>query len=129
MDDPMFETGWLRTQNYDVLEPILNEALKGRTTREWMEEFEQARIPCGPVNSIDRVANDPQIAARDMIIDVAHPEAGSFKVVNTPFKFSRTSCEVELASPDLGQHTEEVLTRLLGMTHEEVSMLRSKGLI
>jgi len=129
MDDPRFETGWLRTQNYDVLEPILNEALRTRTTQEWIEELEQVHIPCGPVNSIDQVANDPQIAARDMIIDVVHPAAGSFKVVNTPFKFSRTSSKVELASPDLGQHTEEVLTGLLGMTHEEVSTLRSMRLI
>ena len=103
IDDPRFKDGWSRTQNYKALEPILAEAMKTRTTREWVEELEQAGIPCGPVNTIEQVASDPQIAARDMIINVRHPEAGEFKVVNTPFKFSRTPCTVERASPGSGR--------------------------
>jgi formyl-CoA transferase len=86
-------------------------------------------IPCGPVNSIEQVANDPNTAARNMVIDVSHPEAGTFKVINTPFKFSRTQYEVEKASPDLGEHTHDVLRRLLGMTPEEISALEDIGAI
>jgi len=129
IDDPRFKDGWLRTQNYGTLEPILTDAMKTRTTREWVEELEQAGIPCGPVNTIEQVASDPQIAARDMIIDVQHPEAGRFRVVNTPFKFSRTPYKVERASPDLGEHTQDVLSQLLGMTHEEISRLEGLGVI
>ena len=129
IDDPRFKDGWLRTQNYEALEPILTDAMKARTTREWVEELEQAGIPCGPVNTIEQVASDPQIAARDMIIDVQHPEAGRFRVVNTPFKFSRTPYRVEQASPDLGEHTQDVLSQLLGMTHEEISRLEDSGVI
>jgi len=129
IDDPRFEDGWSRTQNYEVLEPILTDAMKTRTTREWVEELEQAGIPCGPVNTIEQAASDPQIVARDMIIDVQHPEAGKFRVVNTPFKFSRTSYKVEQASPDLGQHTQDVLSQLLGMTREEIGTLKDSGVI
>ncbi len=129
IDDPRFKDGWLRTQNYKVLEPILTDAMKTRTTREWVEELEQAGIPCGPVNNIEQAAGDPQIAARDMIIDVQHPEAGKFRVVNTPFKFSRTPYKAEKASPDLGEHTRDVLSRLLGMTREEISGLEDSGVI
>jgi len=129
MDDPQFKNGWLRTQNYKALEPILTEAMKTKTTVEWVEELEQAGIPCGPVNTIDQVASDPQIAARDMIVNVHHPKAGRFKVVNTPFKFSRTPCTVERASPDLGEHTQDVLSRLLEMTDEEISTLKGLGVI
>ncbi len=129
IDDPRFKDGWLRTQNYEALEPILTDAMKTRTTREWLEELEQAGIPCGPVNNIEQAAGDPQIAARDMIIDVQHPEAGKFRVVNTPFKFSRTPCKVEKASPDLGEHTREVLNQLLGMTREEINGLQDSGVI
>jgi CoA:oxalate CoA-transferase len=129
IDDPRFTDGWLRTQNYEALKPILTDAIKNRTTQEWIEEFEQAGIPCGPVNTIDQVAADPQIAARDMIIDVQHPEAGAFKVVNTPFKFSRTPCTVEKASPELGEHTQEIMIQLLGMTGEEISTLEGLGVI
>lgn len=129
IDDPRFGTGWLRTQNYEALEPILTDAMKGRTTQEWVDELEPKGIPCGPVNTIDQVASDPQIVARDMIVNVGHPEAGTFKVVNNPFKFSRTPCTVERASPDLGEHTQEVLSQLLGMANEEISQLKGLGVI
>jgi len=129
IDDERFINGWLRIQNYDALEPILTEAMKAKTNQEWIEELEQLGIPCGSVNTIDQVASDPQIAARDMIIDVRHPEAGTFKVVNNPFKFSRTPCRVELASPDLGEHTHDVLGQLLGMTHDEINELERVGVI
>ena len=129
MDDPRFETGELRTRNYEILEPIMNEAIKARTTKEWVEAFEEVEIPCGPLNSIDQVANDPHTAARNMIIDVHHPEAGDFKVVNSPFKFSRTPCKAERAAPDLGEHTEEILSHLLEITKEQIDGLRGSGVI
>ena len=129
IDDERFQTGWLRTQNYEVLEPILNEAMKARTTQEWLEELEQAEIPCGPVNTIDKVAADPQIQAREMIVDVHHPTAGSFKVANTPFKFSRTPTKLERASPDLGEHTKEVLGEFLEITEQELLELENNGVI
>ncbi len=129
MDDPRFETGWLRTQNYDILEPIMNEAMKARTTAEWVEAFEEVEIPCGPVNSIEQVASDPNTKERDMIIDVHHPESGDFKVVNSPLKFSRTPCQVERAAPELGEDTEEVLSRLLGMSGEDLAGLKEAGII
>ena len=129
IDDPRFKDGWLRTQNYKILEPILTEAMKTKTTQEWVAELEQVGIPCGPVNNIEQAANDPQIAARDMIIEVEHPEAGKFRVVNTPFKFSRTSYKVGKASPDLGQHNREVLSQLLGMTDEDIDKLEESGVL
>jgi len=129
IDDPRFRNGWLRTQNYEALKPILTEAMKAKTTREWVEELERVGIPCGPVNTIDQVASDPQILAREMIIDVQHPDAGKFKVVNTPFKFSRTPYRAERASPDLGEHTEDILGQLLGMTHKEISELEGLSVI
>lgn len=129
MDDPRYETGELRTRNYDILAPIMNEALQTKTTREWIEAFEEVEIPCGPINSIDQVANDPNTAERGMIINVHHPESGDFKVVSTPLKFSRTPCQVEQASPELSAHTQEILSRLLGMTAEEIGGLRGSGVI
>ncbi len=129
IDDERFQTGWLRTQNYEVLEPILTEAMKAKTTQEWLEELEQAGIPCGPVNTIDKVAADPQIQAREMIVGVHHPQAGSFKVTNTPIKLSRTPAKLERASPDLGEHTKEVLGELLGITEQYLLELEKNGVI
>ena len=129
IDDPRFADGWERTQHYKELEPILTEAMKRKTTQEWVVELEQAGIPCGPVNNIAQAAANPQVNARDMIIEVEHPEAGKFKVVNTPFKFSRTPNRAVKASPELGEHTRDVLTRLLGMNREEIDRLREAGVI
>ena len=124
MDDPRFETGWLRTQNYKVLEPILNEAMKMKTTQKWVEELEQLGIPCGPVNRIDQVANDKQVKARGMFLDIEHPQAGTLKVVNTPFKFSRTPCKADRPAPDLGQDNQAILTGLLGMSQAEIDRMK-----
>ena len=99
------------------------------TTREWIEELEQVGIPCGPVNTIEQAANDLHIQARDMFIDIEHPQAGNFKVVNTPFKFSRTPHKVVKAAPELGEHTQDVLTQLLEMTQEEIGRLQESGII
>jgi crotonobetainyl-CoA:carnitine CoA-transferase CaiB-like acyl-CoA transferase len=129
IDDKRFETGWLRSQNNAVLEPILNEALKKRTTEEWLKEFEAVSIACGPLNTIDKVAADPQVKERQMIVKVHHPNAGDFQVVNTPVKLSRTPCSVEKASPDLGEHTHEILQELLSMTEPEIEDLRRKGIV
>jgi CoA:oxalate CoA-transferase len=127
IDDPRFQTGWSRTQNYDALEPVINEALKTRTTAEWIKEFEQMGIPCGPVNRVDQVVNDPQIKARNMIIDLEHPQYGKFKVVNTPFKFSRTPSQAQGFAPDLGENTREVLQELLGLSEKEVETMKKEG--
>lgn len=129
IDDKRFETNWTRTQNYDVLEPLMNEALKNRTTAEWLVDFEAAQIACGPVNTIDMVAKDPQATIREMFIDVYHPKAGDFKLVNTPIKYSRTPCIIDKACPDLGEHTEEILTSILKKSQSEIVSLREEGII
>ena len=103
--------------------------MKTKATQEWVEELEQAGIPCGPLNTIDQVASDPQVAARNMFIDVRHPTAGAFKVVNSPFKFSRTQYQEEQASPELGEHTEEVLGHMAGIKGDKINRLRDSGII
>jgi CoA:oxalate CoA-transferase len=129
IDDPRFRNGWQRTENYKVIEPILNAALKEKTTSEWLGKLEEVGIPCGPVNNIAQVAADPQINNREMIIDVNHEKAGKFKVVNTPFKFSRTPYRVQRASPELGENTEEVLASILNMTPENITRLKAAQVI
>jgi CoA:oxalate CoA-transferase len=129
IDDPRFETGELRTKNYTSLEPILNPAMKTRTTREWLEEFEKVEIPCSPVNTIDKVAADPQILAREMIVEIFQPRVGRVKVINTPVKLSRTACRVDGVCPELGEHTEEVLTGLLGISKKDLEKLRQQQVI
>lgn len=129
IDDPRFLTGGLRTQHYEELEPILAEAMKTRTTQEWLEALGGVGIPCGPINTIPQVAADPQIRHREMIVEVPHPRLGWTKVTNSPIKLSRTPCSVERPEPEIGQHTEEVLCEILGMQAEEIRELREAQVI
>ena len=129
IDHPDYATGWLRTQRYETLEPGLNEALKTKTAKEWLQAFSDLGIACGPLNTIDKVVADPQVAAREMIVEVPHGKEGPLKLVNTPVKLSRTPGLVDQLSPELGEHTEQVLGEALGLTPEEVEALRREGVV
>ena len=129
IDDPRFDTGWTRSQNHHELEPILSEALMKKTSQEWLEELEALGIACGPVNTIDKVAQDPQVNHRGMIKEYNHSRLGKVKAVNTPVKLSRTPTGNDSSSPDLGEHTEHLLRDLLGMQEQEIASLREEEVI
>jgi CoA:oxalate CoA-transferase len=129
IDDLRFRDGLLRTENYQELEPIMTPIFKSKTTREWMIELEAVEIACSPVNSIAQAAAIPQVQARSMIFNVEQPGSGVFKVVNSPFKFSRTQGEIPGHAPDLGEHTEEILGNLLGMSGGEIDRLKRDHVI
>ncbi|OGO37036.1 MAG: carnitine dehydratase [Chloroflexi bacterium RBG_16_57_8] len=124
IDDLRFRDGFSRTEHYQGLEPVMSGAFRAKTTAEWLKELETAGIPCGPVNNIAQAASDPQVAARDMIVEVEQPGAGTFKVVNSPFKFSRTPTHADGHAPALGEHTEDVLSSLLGLSNEGIRKLK-----
>ena len=128
IDNPDFASGAIRTQNYQKIEPILNEALRKRTTDEWVRAFGAVGIACGPVNTIDQVAADPQVAARGMIVELPY-EKGPMKVIGTPLKLSRTPGAVERLCPFLGEHTQQVLREKLGLGPAEVEELRRQGVV
>jgi len=129
IDDLRFKDGWIRTENYKELAPIMVPVFKSKTTREWVIELEAVGIACSPVNSIAQAAASPQVQARNMIFDVEQPGVGVFKAVNSPFKFSRTRGETPGHAPGLGEHTDEVLSNLLGMSEGEVNKLRQDHVI
>jgi CoA:oxalate CoA-transferase len=131
LTEEKYHDRYSRAQNIKELEPIIIDALKHRTTAEWIEKFEAISIPCGPVNSIAQAAEDPQLLHRNMFIDLPCPGtiSGSLKVSNTPFRLSRTSPEIKKGAPALGQHTEEVLASLLGMSQPEIEFLKNEGVL
>lgn len=128
--DERFETSALRTKNHAILEPILNEALAQRTTAEWIEEFDRIGLPCGPLNNIAQAVAQPQVRARDMLVELRHPRMSRpLTVPNTPVKLSRTPGGVKGLPPDVGEHTEEILTGWLGLSEEEVRRLEGLGVV
>jgi CoA:oxalate CoA-transferase len=131
LSEEKYHDRYSRAQNIKELEPIIIEALKHRTTAEWLGKFEAINMPCGPVNSIAQAAENPQLLHRNMFTDLPCPGtiSGSLKVSNTPFKLSRTSPEIKKGAPALGQHTEEVLASLLGMSQTEIASLKDGGVL
>jgi CoA:oxalate CoA-transferase len=127
--DKRFETPGLRTRNHDVLEPLLNDALRAKTTAEWLREFDAIGLPCGPLNDIPRAAEQPQVVAREMLVDVDAPSGVSLRIANSPLRLSRTPGAVQGPPPALGEHTDEVLRRLLGMPETEISALREQQVV
>lgn len=97
--------------------------------KKWLHLLEEAGIPCGPINTLDRVFSDPQVKARAMIEEVPHPTADTVKLVTTPMKLSKTPCKTMLHPPLLGEHTDEILQDQLGFSPEQIQQLREKGAV
>ena len=128
-DDPRFADNRLRTANHGDLEPPLAERFRTQTTDAWLERLQDAGIPCAPVNTVSQVAADPQVAHRGMIREIPHATLGSWRVANTPFRFSASEAGAQGASPALGEHTDTVLRGDLGLSAREIEELREKGVI
>ncbi|HWO93878.1 MAG TPA: CaiB/BaiF CoA-transferase family protein, partial [Dehalococcoidia bacterium] len=129
MDDERFITSGRRTANHAELEPLLEAAFRARTTAEWLPRLEAIGVPCGPLNTIPQAAEMPQVAAREMLVDVAHPRIGSLRIANSPVRLSRTPGRVHGGPPDMGEHTIEVLRGRLGLTEERIDALKQAGVI
>jgi len=129
LEDPRFETNPKRVEHRDALLPMVAGRLAEKTCGEWMELLVAAAVPCGPVNNMERLWNDPQLLHRKMVAEVPHPTIGTLKLCGVPVKYSETPAEIKQAPPLLGQHTDEILSEVLGRTPEEIEALRQDGAI
>jgi crotonobetainyl-CoA:carnitine CoA-transferase CaiB-like acyl-CoA transferase len=126
--DPRFATNAARVENRAALVPILQALLADRPTRDWVGALEEAGVPCGPINDLAQVFEDPQVRARGLRVEVSHPLAGRVPVVASPMRLSRTPVR-HGTPPLLGEHTGEVLGDVLGMGEAEIEALRRDGVI
>jgi crotonobetainyl-CoA:carnitine CoA-transferase CaiB-like acyl-CoA transferase len=126
--DPRFTTNTDRMRNLSALTPLLGDALKKKPSAHWVAEFEAAGVPVGPVNRIGDMLADPQVKARDMVVETEHPKAGRVKGIGHPIKFTDTPGEMKRPAPLLGQHTREVLGGL-GYSDAEIDALARDGAV
>ena len=129
MNDSRFKAMEKRTKNHKILEEILNDIFKTKTRDEWFEIFEENNMIYGPMNNIAEVVNDAHFNERNMFLEAKHSCIGKVKVVGTPMKFSRTPCEIHKASPELGEHTEEILKEKLNLSQGDIEVFRKEGII
>jgi formyl-CoA transferase len=112
--DARFRLNSERVKNREELIALLKPIFLSRTAHEWLSALEAAGIPCGPINTLDKVFSMPQVEARQMLIHMQHPEIGDLRLVGSPLKFSETPVDYKLSPPRLGEHTEEILKELFG---------------
>jgi len=128
-EDERFTTNPGRVRNREALLEALLPILAAQPMQYWLDMFADAGIPAGPINTVPQILADPHVAAREMVVTVAHPTAGSVRVVGPPYKLSRTPAGVDRHPPLLGEHTEEVLRERLGLGEAEISQLREQAAI
>ncbi|MFC7745988.1 CaiB/BaiF CoA transferase family protein [Lentibacillus kimchii] len=109
--DARFQTNPDRVSNRAALIPLLQAIFQTRSTAYWQEACEANNIPCGPIQTVDEVASDPQLNAREMFVTEHHPTAGDIRMVGSPLKLSRTPVQIRYHPPDAGEHTSEILKR------------------
>ncbi|MDR1276278.1 MAG: CoA transferase [Candidatus Accumulibacter sp.] len=119
--DERFNSNGNRTNNAKELADILNKIFITKTIAEWMELLEAAGLPCAPINTVDKIVNDPQVKAREMIVEVEHPVAGRLKMPGVPVKLSLTPGAVGGPAPLLGEHTAEILKEFLGWDEQKTA--------
>ncbi len=128
-EDPRFATNSLRVENYTALEELLEQKLMEKSRRDWIEIFVESGIPCGPINSIPDLVKDPQVQARDMIVEIENPNDGQVSVSGVPVKLSNTPGDITKTAPSLGENTYEVLHALLGLSEKEIDRLKNEGIV
>lgn len=130
IENPKFETNLKRTANKDELLPILEEIILQKTNDEWTVVFNEAKLPHSPVNNIESIMQHPQVKARNMIVETEGKEIGKIGVAGNPIKMSnipeKSSRE---KAPDVGEHNSEVYTKMLGLSLDEINILKDKGVI
>lgn len=124
--DPRFKTNKDRIVNVEELDQIISKITVTKTTDEWIEIIRAAGIPVAAINTIDKVVKDPQVLARNMLVELEHPVAGRMKVPGNPVKLSLTPPVIDKPAPLLGEHTQWVLEDFLGWDKEKVSRFMEK---
>ncbi|WP_434984446.1 CaiB/BaiF CoA transferase family protein [Vreelandella zhaodongensis] len=126
--DPRFATNGARVQHREVLGPLLEAVLLTKKTDEWLSVFEAAGVPSGPINTLDRVFDDPHVKARGLKQTLPHSQAGHVDLVANPIRINGESISAQTAPPSLGEHTQQVLDEL-GITSEQRHALQQAGII
>jgi CoA:oxalate CoA-transferase len=127
IEDPRLQSNDDRRRHRQSLNETINQIIGKRTTAEWIEYLNKEGVPCGPINDLAQTFEDPQVRHQEMLMEIEQP-TGKVKILGFPVKMSQTPAKIHRPSPQLGQHTEEILTNL-GYSAEKIKELRDKGVV
>ena len=128
-DDPRFVDRAGRLKHVEELMEILQTIFLTRPGEEWLRRLDEAGVPSGPINTVDRALSDEQVQARNMVVEVSNDHYGKVNMTGSPIKFNDTDDQDFLAPPTLSEHTQAILRDWLGMTSEQVNQLRDQGVV
>ncbi|MDH5671745.1 MAG: CoA transferase [Myxococcales bacterium] len=128
LEDARFDNPVKRIGNRDTLSHAIEAVLRDHPVAHWVQHLNAAGIPTGPVLDIEQVFADPQVLARQMLVELPHPEVGTFKTTGLPVKLSATPGAITRRPPLLGEHTDEIL-RESGLDGDEIVTLRRNGVL
>lgn len=126
--DPRFLTNLDRVEHRSELIPLLEDLFRTKTTAEWVSLLDAAGIPSSPVNTIADVVDDPQVAHREMIVDVPHPIVEGLRAPASPLRLSEGPSSIRRHPPENGEHTEEILFEL-GYSSDDIASLQANGAV
>ncbi len=118
-NDPKFSTNANRVKNQQQLVPLLQAELLKERSDHWIETFRNNNVPCGPIQTIDQLEDDPQLQQRNMFLSMHHPTAGEIQMIGSPLKLSRTPVKFAYHPPNVGEDTEQIL-KSLGYTEKQI---------
>ena len=127
--DPRYKSNKDRVQNRQALISLMKAFTVTRSTQEWITDLEVVGVPCGPINNLEQVFADPHVKARQIHQQLEHPSMGKVCSVASPIRLSETPVQYRMAPPLLGEHTQELLCNLLGMSEQEVIALQQAGVV
>ncbi|KAM5449228.1 putative succinate--hydroxymethylglutarate CoA-transferase [Microsporum audouinii] len=127
--DARFITNALRVKNREIIDKLIEDLTEQRTTNEWLDIMEGSGMPYAAVNDIQGALNHSHVLARGMVQEVDHPDCGPIKLVNTPVKYSHATPGIRSPPPTLGQHTDEVLSSVMGYSKERIAQLKADGVV
>ena len=127
--DPRYKSNKDRVQNRQALISLMKAFTVTRSTQEWITDLEVVGVPCGPINNLEQVFADPHVKARQIHQQLEHPSMGKVSSVASPIRLSETPVQYRMAPPLLGEHTQELLCNLLGMSEQEVIALQQAGVV
>jgi succinate--hydroxymethylglutarate CoA-transferase len=127
--DARFNINTQRVAHRELLDSLIESITKTKSTQEWLDVFEGSGLPYSAINDIQGTLNHSHVLARDMVTEMDHQWCGPIKMVNTPVKYSESKPGIRSVPPVLGQHTDEVLRDVLGLSNEEVETLKTEGAV
>jgi crotonobetainyl-CoA:carnitine CoA-transferase CaiB-like acyl-CoA transferase len=128
LEAPEFKGAENRAKNRAALNAALDQALKAKSSAQWVELLNAAGVPCGPIYTVDQVFGDPQVKHLQAAVEVEHPKLGRFGVLNQAVRLSRTPAKVAAPTPEVGQHTDEILKELQ-YSDGDIRQMREKGIV